>query len=152
MVNNNQKGICAMKTLLSIFTVLLTVIILSSYSLAQESNYYTVTTWKISIPSGSDEELNKIMKEFYDKVASQNGIVVNEQVLKGSSKSDMRDWVFITEYTNRNSIQTTSDIKNTFVDLNWLSKEEREKYRDTFWEYAEIYSDDIFTELPGLKR
>lgn len=152
MINNNQKGICGMKTLLSIFTVLLTVIILSTYSFAQEGNYYTVTTWKILIPSGSDEELNKIMKEFYDKVASKNGIVVNEKVLQGSSISDMRDWVFIADYANRNNIKKVNDMKNTFVDADYLNKEEREKFRDTFWEYAEIYSDDIFMELPGLKR
>jgi hypothetical protein len=141
-----------MKQILSIITLILTVIILSSYSFAQEDNYYTVTTWKISVPSGSDEELNKIMKEFYDKVASKNGIVVNEKILKGSNISDMRDWVFIAEYANRDNIKKVNDTRNPSVDTGYLDREERERFCDTFWEYAEIYSDDIFMELPGLKR
>jgi len=145
---NNLKGVSVMKKLLSIIVVLFAVIILSGFSFAQEGNYYTVTTWKISIPAGgSDAELNKIMKEFYDKVASKNGIVVNEKVLQGSSISDMRDWVFIAEYANRNSIKTVSDIKKiTSVDADYRNREERERFRDTFWEFAEIYSDDIFME------
>lgn len=142
-----------MKPLLLIFSVLLTVLILSNISFAQESNQYTVTTWKISIPEGSsDAELNKIMKEFYDKVASKNDIVINEKVLQSNSISDMRDWLFLREYYQQNDSKVLNDKKNKVVDTYWLNREERERFRDTFWEYAEIYSDDIFMDLPGLKE
>lgn len=129
-----------MKPLLLIFSVLLTVLILSNISFAQESNQYTVTTWKISIPEGSsDVELNKIMKEFYDRVASQHNIVINEKILQGSSASDFRDLLIITEYAKRNNISAVGNIMNTLSDVDWLSKVEREKFIDTFWEYAEIF-------------
>lgn len=139
-----------MKTLLSIFIVLLMVIILSTYSFAQESTYYTVTTWKISVPSGSDEELNKIMKEFYDKVASKNGIVINEKVLQSNSISDMRDWVFIKEYYKPSDDKVVNSNKTKFK--NEMNKDERENYRDAIWEFSEIYSDDIFMELPRFTK
>lgn len=143
-----------MKHLTKIFVLLFAVILLSGNSFAQdEGNYYTITTWKISVPEdGSNAEFNEIMQEWYDKVVSKNDKIISERVMQHQSGGDMRDWVFITEYASWNDIDAANDEQNKLVDEGWPTKEERSKFFDTFWKYVDTHSDEILQEKPGLRK
>ncbi len=143
-----------MKQLTKIFVLLFAVMLLSGSSFAQDDgNYYVVTTWKIEIPEdGSNAEFSEIMQEWYDKVVSKNDKIISERVLGHQSGSDMRDWVFVTEYASWNDIEAANDVQSKLVDEGWPNKDERGKFFDTFWKYVETHSDEIFQEKPKLRK
>jgi len=144
-----------MKSLIKIFTtMLLTFLFVSEISFAQsEGHYYTVTTWKIEIPeNGSNAEFMKLMEEWYAKVTSRNDKIISERVLRHQSGSDMRDWVFITEYASWNDIDAANDMQNKLIDEGWPDKENRKKFFDSFWKYVETHSDEIYKERPTLRK
>jgi len=140
--------------LTSVLTLLSIFLILSSFSVAQEEgNYYTVTTWKFEVPEdGSNTELNSLLQEWYDKVVSKNNKIISERVLGHQSGSDMRDWVFISEYASWNDIEAANEVQSKLIEEGWPDKEERGKYFDTFWKYAVTHSDEIFQEVPTLRK
>lgn len=107
-----------MKLSYSMFTVILIVIVLSNSNSAQDKNSYTVTTWHITIPNDqSDAELNILMKEFSDRIALQNEIVVNEKTLQSDNESNLREYMFIKEYVNANVADQNSN-KNKLHETN----------------------------------
>jgi len=139
-------------------TLVLTLIsfffIFNSLANAQdEGHYYTLTTWKISIPEdGSNAEFNELMQEWYDKVVSKNDKIISERVLRHQSGSDMRDWVFISEYASWNDIEAANDVQSKLVDEGWPNKDDRKKFFDTFWKYVITHSDEILQEQPTLRK
>ena len=63
-----------MKMFSKFFAIILVAFLLfNGSSFAQDGHYYTVSTWKISIPEDcSNAEFNEIIKEWYNKVVSKN--------------------------------------------------------------------------------
>ena len=143
-----------MKLLSQIFAIIIVAFLLfNSSSFAQDGHYYTVTTWKISIPEGgSNTEFNALAKEWYDKVTSKNDKIISEKVLRHGYGNDMRDWVYITEYANWADIDAAAEVQNKLVDEGWTNKDERKKFFDTFWKYVDTHSDEILQELPDLRK
>lgn len=122
-------------------------------SFAQDGNYYTVTTWKISVPeNGSNAEFNELMKEWYDKVVSKNEKIISERVLTHRSGNDMRDWVFITEYASWNDINDAATRQNELVQEAWPNADDRRKFFNKFFSYTDTHSDEILQEVPGLRK
>jgi hypothetical protein len=122
-------------------------------SFAQDGSYYTVTTWKISIPEGgSNAEFNKIMKEWYDKVVSKNEKIISERVMRHQSGGDGRDWVFITEYANWNDINEAGNRQNELVQEAWPNEDERREFFRKFFSYTDTHSDEIMQEVSGLRK
>jgi methionine salvage enolase-phosphatase E1 len=143
-----------MQHLTKIFFVMFALILLSGSSFAQEEgHYYTVTTWKFMVPAdGSNAELNELMKEWFDKVVSKNDKILSEKVLVHRSGSDMRDWVFISEYATWNDMDAANEVQNKLVDEGWPNEDDRTKFFDTFWKYVITHSDEILQEKPELAK
>jgi hypothetical protein len=143
-----------MKQFSKIFLIMFAAfLLLHGTSFAQDGHYYTVTTWKISIPEGgSNAEFMGLMKEWYDKVVTKNDKIVSEKVLRHNSGSDMRDWVFVDEYASWNDIDAAGEVQNKLVEEGWTNKDERKKFFDTFWKYVDTHSDEILQELPELRK
>ena len=122
-------------------------------SVAQDSHYYTVTTWKMTVPEdGSNKELNELFKEWHDKIVSKNDKIISEKVLRHANGSDSRDWVIITEYASWNDIDAANEIQNKLVKEAWETKEARQKYFKTFGKYGNMHSDEIYTGIKSLSK
>lgn len=126
----------------------------SSNTFAQnDGHYYTVTTWKIEIPEdGSNAEFMKLMEEWNAKVVSKNDKVISEKVFRHQSGSDMRDWVVVTEYASWNDIDAANNTQNELVNEGWPNADERSAFFKKFWKYVETHSDEIYQELPTLRK
>lgn len=141
-----------MKLIYSMFTVILMVIVLSNSNIAQDKNCYSVTTWHIKIPNDkSDAELNNLMKEFSDRIALQNGIVVNEKTLQSDNESDQREYMFIKEYVNSNHAEQNIR-KNNRHETNPKTNEKLRQEVDVYQYFYETYSEEAFLELQGNRR
>jgi len=122
-------------------------------SYAQEGHYYTVTTWKMTVPEdGSNKELNELFKEWHDKIVSKNDKIVSEKVLRHASGSDSRDWVIITEYASWNDIDAANEIQNKLIDKAWANKDDRRKFFRTFGKYSKMHKDEIYSGIPSLTK
>jgi hypothetical protein len=143
-----------MKKLTFAFVLTFAVVFLSASSFAQEeAHYYTATTWKISTPEGgSNAEFMELMQEWYDKVVSKNEKVISERVFRHQSGSDMRDWVFITEYASWNDIDAANKRQGELVNEGWPNVEERSAFFDKFWKYVDTHSDEIYQGVPELAK
>ncbi len=142
-----------MKKFTFIFATAVAVLFFSASSFAQDAHYYTVTTWKISSPEGgSMTEFNTLMQEWYDKVVSKNEKIISERVMRHSSGSDMRDWVFITEYASWNDIDAANNRQGELVNEGWPNADDRSAFFKKFWSYASTHSDEILQEKPGLRK
>ncbi len=143
-----------MKKLTFIFAATIVVLFFTTGNFAQEEgHYYTVTTWKFEVPEGgSMSELTDLLQEWQEKVTFKNDKIVSERVIRHQSGSDMRDWVFISEYANWNDIDAANDVQSKLVEEGWPDKDERKKFFDAFWSYVETHSDEIFQELPSFRK
>lgn len=143
-----------MKKLTFALVLSFAVMLLSANSFAQEEgNYYTVTTWKISSPEdGSMSEFAQMMQEWYDKVVSKNEYIISERVMRHQSGADMRDWVFITEYASWNDIDAANKKQNELIEAGWPDKNERDAFFNKFWKYTDTHSDEIYQEIPSIRK
>lgn len=139
---------------------ILTVIILSLFLIingninAQSSNHvYTLQKWKVKIPAnGSGAELNKLLKEWHDKIVMKNDKVISERVLRHNTGSDSRDLLIITEYANWNDIEAADKLQWKLFDEAWPNKDDRKKFFDTWNKYAKYHSDEIMTGRAKLRK
>lgn len=142
------------RSLTLVLAVMISLFIYNSLSLAQdEGHFYTVTTWKMMVPTdGSNAELNDLFKEWYDKVVSKNDKIVSEKVFTHISGADMRDWVVISEYATWNDMNEANDVQNKLVAEGWPNEDDRKEFFATFWKYVYTHSDEILQEVPALTK
>jgi hypothetical protein len=128
--------------------------IYSSTLFAQdEGHYYTVTTWKISVPAdGSNSEFNEILKEWCDNVVSKNDKILSQKVLRHQSGGDSRDLVVIIEYASWNDIDAAGDEQSRLVQEAWPNEDERSAWFANFGKYTVKHSDEILQGKPELTK
>ncbi len=120
---------------------------------AQEGNYFTVTTWKLSIPeNGTRAELNGLLKEFSEKISFNNDKVISERVLHHISGADLRDLVIISEYATWNDIDAASTMQNELINKAWPKEEDRNTFFKSWNKYVVTHSDEIYQEYPELTK
>lgn len=142
-----------MKKLTFALVLTFAVMLLSANIIAQDGNYYVMTTWKFSVPEdGSNSELNDLMKEWNEKVVMKNDKIVSEKAFVHRSGADMRDWVFLSEYASWGDIEAANDMQNKLVEEGWPNEEDRDKFFDTFWKYVITHSDEILMEKSELAK
>ncbi|MBT8377679.1 MAG: hypothetical protein KJN64_00455 [Ignavibacteria bacterium] len=142
-----------MKKLTFALVLTFAVMLLSANIIAQDGNYYVMTTWKFSVPEdGSNSELNDLMKEWNEKVVMKNDKIVSEKAFVHRSGADMRDWVFLSEYASWGDIEAANDMQNNLVEEGWPNEEDRDKFFDTFWKYVITHSDEILMEKSELAK
>lgn len=136
-----------------VIIALLGLLIGSAFAQENEAHYYTVTTWKIEIPQdGSRKEFNDLMKEWYEKITSKNDKIISERVMRHSSGNDLRDVVVITEYASWNDIAAANQKQDELVEAAWPDKEQRQAFFKKFNKYSATHSDEIYRELPLLRK
>jgi len=143
-----------MKRLTQIFVIAIVAMLFSSIALAQdEGHFYSVTTWKISVPAdGSNSELNELFKEWYEKITSKNDKVLSQKVLRHVTGSDMRDWVVISEYASWNDMDAAGDMQSKLVEEAWPNEDDRSAWFAKFGKYTVTHSDEILQEKPELTK
>jgi hypothetical protein len=119
----------------------------------EEGHYYTVTTWKFKVPAdGSNAELDSLLKVWQEEVVLKNDKILSEKVLRHLWGSDMRDWVFITEYANWNDIKEAGEMQGKLVEAAWPDKEDRKEFFKSFNKYGVTHSDELYMDLPALAK
>ncbi|MCM4171406.1 hypothetical protein DHD32_07935 [Arenibacter sp. TNZ] len=143
-----------MKSLKSIIgTLIVMAFFIPTTGAAQEGHYYTVTTWKLSIPeNGSRAELNAHLKEFSEKITFKNDKVISEKVFHHISGADLRDLVVISEYANWNDIEAASNKQNELMKTAWPKEEDRLAFIKSWSKYVVTHSDEIYQENPELTK
>jgi len=143
-----------MKTLKStIGAILLLTLFIPTSGTAQEGHYFTITTWKLSIPeNGSRSELQAHLKEFSEKVSFKNDKIISEKVLHHISGADLRDLVVISEYANWNDIEAAANMQNDLMETAWPNEEERNAFYKSWNKYVVTHSDEIYQENPDLTK
>lgn len=120
---------------------------------AQEESFYTVTTWKVTIPeNGSNTEFNSLLQEFQKKIVKPNSKIVSERVLRHLSGSDSRDLTFITEYASWNDIDEAATIQGELMQKAWPDEASRNGFFKKFNKYFLMHSDEIYSGMPELKK
>ena len=140
--------------LTSVLSMILLLFIYSSISVAQDGgSHYTITTWKISVPEGgSNSELNKMLKEWRDKIVSKNDKIISQITLRHQSGADARDLVVITEYASWNDIDAAGDEQGRLVEEAWPNEDDRSAWFAKFNKYTDTHSDEILVGLPDLTK
>lgn len=138
---------------LTIGALFILALFLPNAGTAQEGHYYTVTTWKLSIPeNGSRAELNGLLKEFSEKITFKNDKVISEKVLHHISGADLRDLVVISEHANWNDIEAASKKQNELMTTSWPKEEDRNAFFKSWNKYVVTHSDEIYQENPELTK
>ena len=139
------------KTIIGALMIL--ALLIPTSGIAQEGNYFTVTTWKLSVPeNGTRAELNGLLKEFSEKISFKNDKVISERVLHHISGADLRDLVIISEYATWNDIDAASDMQNELINKNWPKEEDRNAFFKSWNKYVVTHSDEIYQENPALTK
>lgn len=143
-----------MKTMKSIIgSLLIMALFIPVAGSAQEGNYFTVTTWKLSIPeNGTRAELNGLLNEFSEKISFNNDKVISERVLHHISGADLRDLVIISEYATWNDIDAASTMQNELINKAWPKEEDRNSFFKSWNKYVVTHSDEIYQEYPELTK
>jgi len=140
-----------MKRISQMLLVVALCCLLNSNAVAQDNqgHYYTVTTWKISIPEdGSRKEFNALMQEWTDKIVKKNDKVLSERVLRHDNGSDSRDVIIITEYASWNDIDAAQKTQSTLVKAAWPDGAFMKKFN----RYSVSHSDEICREIAALRK
>jgi hypothetical protein len=133
--------------------LLVAALFLPTFGSAQEGNYFTVTTWKLSVPeNGTRAELNELLKEFSEKISFKNDKVISERVLHHISGADLRDVIIISEYDTWNDIDAASDMQNELINKTWPKEEDRNAFFKSWNKYVVTHSDEIYQEYPELTK
>ena len=143
-----------MRTTKSILGALMIVaLLIPTLGSAQEGNYFTVTTWKLSIPeNGTRAELNGLLKEFTEKISFKNDKIISERVLHHISGADLRDLVIISEHASWNDIDAASNMQNELINKAWPKEEDRNAFFKSWNKYVITHSDEIYQENPELTK
>ncbi|MBU2904842.1 MULTISPECIES: hypothetical protein [Arenibacter] len=143
-----------MRTMKSILGALMIVaLFIPTLGSAQEGNYFTVTTWKLSIPeNGTRAELNGLLKEFTEKISFKNDKIISERVLHHISGADLRDLVIISEHASWNDIDAASNMQNELINKAWPKEEDRNAFFKSWNKYVITHSDEIYQENPELTK
>lgn len=143
-----------MKTTKILLTAIIATLMFSwNAAMAQEGNYYTVTTWKMHVPEdGSRAELTKLLQDFADKVVKKNDKLISQRVLHHIYGNDLRDLVVISEYANWMDIEAAGEMQNKLVEAAWPDETERAAWNKSFFKYVVTHSDEIYQEHPDMRK
>ncbi len=143
-----------MKTFKNKFsTFLLCFLFASGIAMAQDGPYFTVTTWKITIPeNGSNAEFNTLLKEFQQKISIPNKKIISERLMRHASGSDSRDLVIITEYASWNDIDAAATRQGELMDTAWGDEAASKEFFKKFNKYFLMHTDEIYIGMAGMDK
>ena len=119
----------------------------------EKGHYFTITTWKVSVPEdGSRAEFNQMMQDWTDKITRKNDKVISEKIMTHASGHDSRDLVIITEYASWNDIESAQEKQNELLKAAWPEEKDRKELFKNFGRYFVMHSDEIYEELPSLRK
>lgn len=145
-----------MKTKRNLFIWLLPFFLLMfSVSLAQESEekpvFITVTTMHFDLKADGEDWL-KTEKEFFDKVTSQNELVVGSHVVTHYYTADNSEVKFVYVYNSWADIEKANEISNKLIAKAWPDEAKRKAFFDKQSSYySKKHSDEIYQSVQLAK-
>lgn len=145
-----------MKTMKSIFLVVIFGLLMSNIGFAQEEKSYLITVtklhWNMELENFSNEEWMATEKEYLDKVVKKNEFIIGQEFLVHHFTEDNTEILLVTTYENWSAIEKAGDRDDELVKAAWPD----EKARKAFFEkkskfYAHHHSDEIYATIPGAK-
>ena len=146
-----------MKTTKSFFNFMLfTLLIASTYSFAQESEqkpvFITVTTMHFDLSANGDDWV-KTEKEYFDKVTSQNELVIGSHVVTHFYTEDNSEVKFVFVYNSWADIEKANVRNNELIEKNFPDEVKRKAFFDKQSSYyTKEHSDEIYQSLPFGKE
>ena len=143
------------KSLLSL-TLLVIVFTITTISFAQESVpkpvFITTTTMHFNLNADGTDWL-KTEKEYFDKVTSQNELVVAAHVVTHLYTEDNTEVKFVYVYNSWADIEKANEINTKLIEKNFPDEVKRKEFFDkqsSF--YKKHHSDEIYQSLPFGKQ
>lgn len=145
-----------MKTKGNLLTLLVILLLASTISFAQESVpkpvFITTTTMHFNLNADGTDWL-KTEKEYFDKVTSQNELVVAAHVVTHFYTEDNSEVKFVYVYNNWADIEKANEINNKLIEKNFPDEAKRKAFFDKQSSYyAKKHSDEIYQSLPFAKQ
>jgi len=146
-----------MKTMKSIFlAALLSLLLMSNKSVAQDDKSYLVTVtklhWNMDLKNFSMDEWKAVEKEYLDKVVMKNPFILGQEILLHNFTEDNTELLLVTTYENWGAIEKAGDKDEELVKAAWPDEKARKAYfekRNQY--YAHHHSDEIYATIPGGK-
>lgn len=145
-----------MKTTKNLFFWVLSITLLVSvYSFSQEPEqkpvFITATTMHFNLNANSEDWL-KTEKEFFDKVTSQNELVVASHVVTHLYTEDNSEVKFVFVYNNWADIEKANEINAKLIEKNFPDEVKRKAFFDKQASYyTKEHADEIYQSLPFAK-
>ncbi|NNT70721.1 hypothetical protein HKT18_00695 [Flavobacterium sp. IMCC34852] len=145
-----------MKTMKSIFLVVIFGLLMSNTSFAQEEKSYLITVtklhWNMELENFSMDEWKATEKEYLDKVVKKNEFILGQEFLMHHFTPDNTEILLVTTYENWSAVEKAGNRDDELVKAAWPD----EKARKAFFEkkalyYAHHHSDEIYATIPGAK-
>lgn len=146
-----------MKTKRNLLSRVLVILVLAStISLAQENEqkpvFITTTTMYFNLNADGTDWL-KTEKEYFDKVTSQNELVVAAHVVTHFYTEDNSEVKFVYVYNNWADIEKANEINNKLIEKNFPDETKRKAFFDKQSSYyTKQHSDEIYQSLPFAKQ
>ncbi|MDP3354026.1 MAG: hypothetical protein Q8S44_09825 [Flavobacteriaceae bacterium] len=142
------------KNLLSLMLVIL--VFASNISFAQESEqkpvFITITKMHFNLKADGKDWL-KTEKEFFDKVTSQNELVVASHVITHLYTADNSEVEFVYVYNSWGDIEKASEVNNKLIEKNFPDEAKRKAFFDKQSSYyTKKHSDEIYQSMSFAKQ
>jgi len=145
-----------MKSLMSVFFLLLSGLVMTKPALAQEArgNIFVMTNFERAFPEdGTARELDSLATLNADKLyGSDNEYVVSQKILRHWWGHNNADFIGIIEVKSWNDIIKANEKANELFEKAWQTKEARDTFNRAYNKYfTGKHSDEIYREVVAPK-
>ncbi len=149
-----------MKTNRQLMTALILLLLFLSPAMwAQEEEnarpkYVTITTlhWNMDYEDFDMDTWKAVEKEYFDKVTSQNELIMGSGIYMHRFTPDNRELLSINAYGSWEDIDKVNERNGELIEAGWPDEEERKAYfkkRNAY--YADFHSDEIYALMDNAK-
>jgi len=118
----------------------------------EQGHIFVVTTWKTVMPEGgSAAERDSLLTELFNARKS-NPKVLSQLELQHHWGNDSRDWVVVTEYASMADIDEADKMNQELDRKKWPDDKKRAKFWKAIGKYFDYHSDEIYMEMPELRK
>ena len=145
-----------MKTIKTMLTTFIIMLLVSNYSFAQEEKpvYITATTmhWNADIKNFSMDEWKAVEKEYLEKVVKKNPFIRSQLVLTHYFTADNSEIILVNSYESWGDIEKAAEKTAELVKTAWPDEKTRNTFFDKKSDYYSVYhSDEIYSSMPNAK-
>ena len=118
------------------------------------AQYVTITTmhWNMDYEDFDMDTWKAVEKEYFDKVTSQNDMIVGSGFYLHRFTPDNRELLYVNAYKSWADIDKVNEKNEELIKAGWPDEEARKSYfkkRNAY--YADFHSDEIYSIMPHVK-